>query len=111
MPSSICFPPAASGPVRTVRKPMRIGSPCACAGWDRASAAAAASEDNNSVLRIGSSFIPGLQLVQGVDIRERLRFVVESDLDDVESRVPGVDLAAAVLQEIREVIEHAAPHD
>src|SRR6185295_10015452 len=30
MPCSICLPPAASGPVRTVRKPMRSGSPCAC---------------------------------------------------------------------------------
>jgi len=29
MPCSICLPPAASGPVRTVRKPMRIGSACA----------------------------------------------------------------------------------
>src|SRR5262245_41341143 len=39
MPSSICFPPAASGPVRTVRKPMRRGSFCAKAPPDSAQSA------------------------------------------------------------------------
>src|SRR5439155_1552105 len=34
MPSSICRPPAASGPVRTVRKPTRRLSLCAKASFD-----------------------------------------------------------------------------
>src|SRR5690349_8463951 len=48
MPSSICLPPAASGPVRTVRKPMRIGLLCAAAGRDNGIAAVAASADRNN---------------------------------------------------------------
>src|SRR5262245_34911814 len=112
MPSSICLPPAASGPVRTVRKPMRIGPDCASTGWDRASAAAQASEySTEDLLRIGCSFVPGLQFFEGVDVGERLRLVVERDLDDVERSVPGVDLASAFLEEIGEVVEHAAAHE
>src|SRR3954463_8704352 len=38
MPCSICLPPAASGPVRTVRKPMRIGSVCAAESVGKISA-------------------------------------------------------------------------
>src|SRR6266567_2909787 len=41
MPSSIWRPPAASGPVRTVRKPTRIGSGCPCAKPDDAVATTA----------------------------------------------------------------------
>ena len=46
-----------------------------------------------------------MQLFARVDIGERVRLVVEADLDDVERRVPRVDLAAAALEKIREVIE------
>src|SRR5438067_6110301 len=63
MPCSICLPPAASGPVRTVRKPMRIGSPCA---WTSSGNPSAAHSNNvrniflllcagkGSTLRIGA---------------------------------------------------------
>src|SRR3954468_13106827 len=44
IPSSICRPPAASGPVRTLRNPIRIGSLCAEALVERQAAAATARQ-------------------------------------------------------------------
>src|SRR4051794_5152176 len=44
IPSSICRPPAASGPVRTLRNPIRIGSLCAEALVERQATAAIASQ-------------------------------------------------------------------
>src|SRR2546422_2513543 len=52
-----------------------------------------------------------MQLFARVDIGEGLRLVVEADFHDVESRVPRIDLAAAVSQKVGEVIEHAAAHE
>src|SRR5262249_47308651 len=63
MPCSICLPPAASGPVRTVRKPIRIGSPWALASSGKTSATESSSARNmglllwarqGSTLRIGA---------------------------------------------------------
>jgi len=45
MPSCHCLPPAASGPVRTVRKPTRRFSLCANAPLE--STASAASDNRN----------------------------------------------------------------
>src|SRR3954447_3379880 len=44
IPSSICRPPAASGPVRTLRNPIRIGSLCAEALVERQATAATARQ-------------------------------------------------------------------
>src|SRR5215468_9634648 len=42
MPSSICRPPAASAPVRTVRKQSRRGSACAACAWSESESVIAA---------------------------------------------------------------------
>jgi len=45
---------------------------------------------------------PRFPALRGVDIGESLGLVVEGDLDDVQRRVPGVDLAPAVFEKICE---------
>src|SRR6266853_3484934 len=47
MPSSICRPPAASGPVLTVRNPTRRFSPCAKAAFGGRNTAQASAADDN----------------------------------------------------------------
>jgi hypothetical protein len=43
-----------------------------------------------------------------VDVGEGLGLVVERDFDDIQARVPGVDLAATARQKLREILEHLA---
>src|SRR5258708_6368097 len=52
MPCSICAPPAASGPVRTVRNPRRSGSPCAAAGSEAAAVIAATTNETKRAVCI-----------------------------------------------------------
>src|SRR3954468_4004681 len=83
MPCSICLPPAASGPVRTVRKPMRIGSPWAFANTGDTRATHSASVRNmglllwarkGSTLRIGNeeNALAPFELVEPRSLQEAI---------------------------------------
>src|SRR5258706_11989837 len=50
------------------------------------------------------------ELFVRVDIQERRRFVVERDLDDIERRVPSIDLALAARKEFAQPRVHRAAH-
>ncbi len=62
MPSSICRPPAASGPVRTVRKPTRRFSLCAQASFKAKAMQKNAANDNGN--RRGSFMTPPMVCVR-----------------------------------------------
>src|SRR5712671_5423766 len=111
MPSSICLPPAASAPERTVRKPMRIGSDCPCD--EMGTAAAAAAQRPMAILKALRSMvcpwccdgrlrfeIPGGRKIARVDrIRQELLRLVGPELACVRiSLRDGIDqLAVAAL--------------
>ena len=51
------------------------------------------------------------ELLARIDVAEGVRLIVEGYLDDVQTRVPGVDLAPARLQEILEVRQNPAARE
>src|SRR5690349_16563318 len=57
-----------------------------------------------STVRRGS--LEGLKLVFRIDIGERVRLIVEQDFDDLELRVPGIDLAPAAGEKVGQTRQH-----
>src|SRR5439155_13592162 len=50
------------------------------------------------------------QFIGGVDVAERFGLVVEGDLDRLECSVPGVDLAPAALEKLRQMRQDGLAH-
>src|SRR5438034_11818326 len=50
------------------------------------------------------------QFIGGVDVPERFGLVVERDLDGLECSVPGVDLAPATLEKLRQMRQDGLAH-